>query len=125
MFLRVLPWAALLSLLPAAASAESTLFVSHYNGNLYTLTLSDSRALSISSQVSSGAGMPAWITLDFEGKKLYVPDEAGRGAPKMGQFSIGAGGKLTMTGQVQTPGGELHSDLYGGSDGKGFIAAAE
>ncbi|CAI4212888.1 unnamed protein product [Parascedosporium putredinis] len=80
-------------LLPSALAASS-LLVSHFEGTLYSLALDDAASsLTISGQVSTGGGMPSWLTLDREAGKVYVTDEA--------------------------------CCLYGGSDGKAFIAAAQ
>ena len=114
-----------LCLFPAVVLGASTLFVSHYTGRMYTLTLSDGGQLSIASQISSGAKMPSWITIDSAGKTIYITDETGFGGGSLTAFNIGANGALTQKSQAKTPGGELHSTLYGGTDGKGFIAMAE
>ncbi|CAK7224599.1 hypothetical protein SBRCBS47491_005606 [Sporothrix bragantina] len=121
---------ALLCLLPAAALAETAnLLVSHYNGNLYTLTLttgSGTPSLAVTSSVKACGQMPSWLTLDKEAKTVYCTDESGANTGStLTQLSVGANGVLKVTGTDRTPGGELHSTLYGGSDGQGFIAAAE
>jgi 6-phosphogluconolactonase (cycloisomerase 2 family) len=112
-------------LLPGAALGASTLLVSHYSGTLYTLALSDDGKLTLASQTSAGSRMPSWLTLDSAGKVLYVTDESNYGGSTLAAFSVGTDGKLTTKGTARSPGGELHSTLYGGSDGKGFLAAAE
>ena len=113
-------------LFPATALAASSLLVSHFEGTLYSLTLDDAASdLSISGQVSTGGGMPSWLTLDSEAKKLYVTDEAWFGTTKLTTYSVAADGALTKEAETSTPGGELHSCLYGGDDGKSFIAAAQ
>jgi len=105
--------------------AASSLLVSHYDGNLYSLSLSDSGALTVTGQSATGGRMPSWITLDKEDRTAYVTDEYGSGRPVLAAFNIGADGKPTKKGEAQTPGGELHSCLFGGADGRGFIAMAE
>jgi 6-phosphogluconolactonase (cycloisomerase 2 family) len=116
---------ALLCLLPARSLAASSLLVSHFSGRLYSLGLSDGGQLTLTSQASGGARMPSWLTLDADSKTLYVTDEVTYGTPFLTAFSVGDGGALTQKAQGRTPGGELHSTLYGGADGKGFIAMAE
>ena len=113
----------LLALLPAIRAA--TLFASHFEGTVYTLSLSDDASeLTLASQVSPG-GMPSWLTLDSAGSTLYVTDESWLGGTKISVWSVGEGGELTEAGQVPTEEGEIASCLYGGEDGKGFIAAAQ
>ncbi|KAK1962094.1 putative isomerase YbhE [Colletotrichum sublineola] len=112
-----------LAAVPGAIGA--TLIASHYSGQLYTLNLSSTNQLTIAKTVSSGNRMPAWLDLDSTSKTVYIPDEVQWGQPLLKSFSVAADGSLTAKGQVQTAGGELHSTLYGGSNGKGFIAMAQ
>ncbi|SPN98742.1 uncharacterized protein DNG_01786 [Cephalotrichum gorgonifer] len=115
--------ALLLALLPTALS--SSIIVSHFEGTVYSLALSDDASeLSVSSQVQLG-GMPSWVTLDKETKTLYVTDESWFGSTKLSAWSVGEGAALTAAGQAPTRGGELHCSLFGGADGKGFIAASQ
>lgn len=112
-----------LSLLPAAQAA--TLLASHFEGNVYTLSLSDDASeLTLASQVAVG-GMPSWLTLDKAASTLYVTDESWLGGTKLSAWTVGAGGELTAAGEAATNGGELASCLFGGEDGEGFIAAAQ
>jgi 6-phosphogluconolactonase (cycloisomerase 2 family) len=69
--------------------------------------------------------MPSWLTLDSEAKTVYVTDENQAGRIVLSAYKVGADGKTTKIGDAQTPGGELHSCLFGGEDGKGYIAMAE
>lgn len=121
---------ALLCLVPAVSlAATSNLLVSHYNGNLYTLTLttgSGTPSLAVTSSVKACGQMPSWLTLDKEGGMVYCTDESGANTGStLTALTVAANGALKVSGTDKTPGGELHSTLYGGSDGKGFIAAAE
>ncbi|OAA65658.1 Lactonase, 7-bladed beta propeller [Niveomyces insectorum RCEF 264] len=120
---------ALLCLLPAAALADTAnLLVSHYNGNIYTLTLTtgSTSSLTVSSSVKACGQMPSWLTLDKEGGKLYCTDESGANVGStITSLTVGDAGVVKVLATERSPGGELHSTLFGGSDGKGFIAAAE
>ena len=121
---------ALLCLVPAVSlAATSNLFVSHYNGNLYTLTLttgSGTPSLAVASSVKACGQMPSWLTLDKDGETVYCTDESGANTGStLTALSVGANGVLKVTGTDRTPGGELHSTLFGGSDGRSFLAAAE
>jgi 6-phosphogluconolactonase (cycloisomerase 2 family) len=117
--------AAVLCLLPGAAWAASSLLVSHYNGNIYTVTLSDAGQLSITSQISSGQRMPSWLTFDSTAKVVYSTEESTSGNLILASFNVAADGKLSQKASARAPGGELHSTLYGGADGKSYLAAAE
>lgn len=115
--------AALLSLLPAANAA--TLLASHFEGTIYTLSLSDNATeLSVASETDVG-GMPSWIMVDKAGATAYVTDESWLEQTKLSAWSVGEGGELTSAGVVDTEGGEIHCSLFGGEDGESFIAAAQ
>ncbi|KAF0319256.1 hypothetical protein GQ607_013505 [Colletotrichum asianum] len=115
----------ILSALCAAFSGEAaTLLASHYSGQIYTLELSSANQLSIVKSISSGNRMPAWLDLDSATKTLYVPDETHFGQPLLKSYSLGDNGTVTPKGQVQTAGGELHSTIYEGGAGGGFVAVA-
>lgn len=118
------PLTLLLTLL-ATPALSSTLLASHFSGTVYTLTLSDSAAdLAVTSQVEPG-GMPSWLTLDSETSTLYVTDESWLGGTKLSAWSVGEDGELSEAGEAPTEGGELHCSLFGGEDGRGFIAASQ
>lgn len=112
----------LLLSLPTAHAA--TLLASHFEGNLYTLTLTDDSELSVGSPVEVG-GMPSWLNLDSAGSTLYVTDESWLGGTTLSVWSVGEGGELTESGRVATDNGEIHSCLFGGENGEGFIAAPQ
>lgn len=106
----------------------ANLIASHFTGNLYSLILSDSGELTVDSEFSSGNFWPSWLDLDADSKTLYVPDEASWSPPNgLTTFTVGGDGSWTPADdeiQAITGGGEVHSTLYGGQDGKGFIAFA-
>jgi len=106
----------------------ANLLVSHYNGNLYSLSLATSGSaatLSIKQTLRAGGSMPSWLTLDSATETLYVTDESTYGSPVLTTVSVAADGTLKTVSTARTNGGDLHSTLYGGTDGNGFIAAAE
>ena len=122
-----LSWPVFLGLAPAASLAE-TLLASHYNGNIYSLSLStDGGAgkLSIQQSLRAGGRMPSWLTLDPQSNFVYVTDETTFGNPVLTQLVVNDDGKLEVAATGPANGGELHSCLYGGSDGNSFLAAAE
>lgn len=106
------------------ATAQN-LYATHYSGTVNYLTFSGS-SLALTSSTKTGNTLPSWITYDGPGKALYIPDEnfIGMNGGSLVSFSIGANGALTSTGKVSTPQGVVATTLYGGSDGKGFIANA-
>lgn len=115
---------ALLCLLPSASWAAN-LLVSHYNGNLYSLSHSGS-SLKVTSSLKACGQMPSWLTLDAAAGKVYCTDEGGAGrGSTLTSLNVAADGSLKVDKTARSPGGEVHSGLYGGSDGKGFIALAE
>ena len=121
--LRTCAWAFLCAL-PGAFGAN--LFVSHYNGNVYALSYTAPSTLAISHTLKAGGQMPSWLAYDSASRTLYVTDESGAmGGSSLTAVTAGADGSLKTAGTGRSTGGEVHCTLYGGSDGKGFIAAAE
>lgn len=113
----------LVSLFGGLASAAN-LYATHYSGTVNYLTF-DGSSLSLTTSTRTGNTLPSWITYDGPGKALYIPDENFYGqAGTLVSFSIGANGALTATGKATTPQGVVATCLYGGADGKGFIANA-
>jgi hypothetical protein len=114
----------LLPLFGSAANAAN-LWATHYSGTLNYLTFSGN-SLTLSSSSKIGNNLPSWITYDSAGKALYVPDEVfyGPSTGSLVSFSIGNNGTVTPNGQGITPQGVVATALYGGADGKGFIANA-
>jgi hypothetical protein len=69
--------------------------------------------------------MPSWLTLDSASGNLYCVDEAEYGSPVLTNLAVGSDGTVKSVVTARSTGGELHSSLYGGSNGKGYIAVAE
>lgn len=121
-----LPKSALVAILLAPSALAANLFVSHFNGNIYTLTY-ESQGLSNSSlsidSVTTGCGnMPSWLTLDEKSRTLYCFDESWGGGV-VSSFDI-SNGSLELTGQAETSGGDVHGYFYGGEDENSFLATA-
>jgi 6-phosphogluconolactonase (cycloisomerase 2 family) len=115
---------AFLCALPNVLGAR--LLVSHYNGNIYSLSYTAPSSLAVTSTLRAGGQMPSWLTYDSASRTLYVTDESGSGSgSSLTAVSVGSDGTLKSAGSGRSTGGEVHSSLYGGSDGKSFIAAAE
>ena len=115
------------ALLPQAFAAK--LLVSHFSGPLYTLDLTLSSATSGSLKISSTAGgcgnIPTWLTLDKLTNTVWCFDEDWNGSGVISQYTINDAGVLTLTGSGATPGNSVYGALYGGPDGKGFVATSE
>ncbi|EAA31090.1 hypothetical protein GE21DRAFT_8546 [Neurospora crassa] len=115
-----------LALAPSALGA--TLLVSHFSGPVYTLSLTTSGTtgkLSITSQAGGCGTTPAWLEYYNDTKTAYCFDESWTGSGVITQYNVGSDGRLTQSGQTRTSGNTVHGKVYGGSDGKGFIATAQ
>jgi hypothetical protein len=114
----------LLPLFGSVANAAN-LWATHYSGTINYLTFGEN-SLKLSSSTKTGNNLPSWITYDSAGKALYIPDEVFYGPPSgsLASFAIGTNGSLTATGKGTTPQGVVATALYGGADGRSFIANA-
>jgi hypothetical protein len=114
----------LLPLFGSVASAAN-LWATHYSGSINYLTFTG-KSLTLTSSTKTGNNLPSWITYDSAGQKLYIPDEVFQGPStgSLASFSIGNNGTLTANGKGTTPQGVVATALYGGADGKSFIANA-
>lgn len=104
-------------------ATAANLYASHYSGTINLLAFSGS-SLTLTSSTKSGNSMPSWLTYDSAGKALYVPDENYGSTGTLTSFSIGSNGALTQSGKATAPGGAVANCVYGGSDGRSFIANA-
>jgi 6-phosphogluconolactonase (cycloisomerase 2 family) len=118
---------ATIALAPGALGA--TLIASHFAGGLYTLSLSStncsSGTLSITSQATGCGTTPGWIELYSDTRKLYCFDESWMGSGLNAEYSVANDGRLSLTGQIKSSGNSVHGLLYGGADGRGFVATAQ
>ncbi len=115
-----------IALAPGAYGA--TLIASHFAGGVYTLSLAannGSGTLSVTSQASGCGTTPGWIELYSDTRKLYCFDESWTGTGQNAEYSVANDGRLTVTAQTKTTGNSVHGMLYGGTDGRGFVATAE
>lgn len=113
------------ALAPGAFGA--TLIASHFSGGVYTLSLTGtntSGTLSISSQTKGCGNTPAWLQYYSDSRKLYCFDEFYSNGV-LAEYSVANDGRLSSTGQGKTAGNSVYGRLYGGSDGRGFVATAE
>ncbi|KAF2872080.1 6-phosphogluconolactonase [Massariosphaeria phaeospora] len=105
-------------------ATAANLYATHYSGTINYLAFSGN-SLTLTSSTRTGNTLPSWITYDGPGNALYIPDETFYGQPgTLTAFAIGSDGSLMPTNKASTPLGVVATTLYGGSNGKGFIANA-
>src|SRR5690242_1119430 len=117
---------ATIALAPGALGA--TLIASHFAGGVYTLSLAggnSSGTLSVTSQASGCGVTPGWIELYSDPRKLSCFDESWMGSGSTAEYSVANDGRLSVTGQLKTTGNSVHGQLYGGADGRSFVATVE
>jgi len=120
----MLPKTSLLVPFFGGLASAATLYATHYSGTIHQLTFSGT-SLTQTSSTKTNNNLPAWITYDGVGKAVYVTDETWTAQTgSLVAFSIGANGALTQSGKVTTPQGVVAATLYGGSDGRSYIANA-
>lgn len=119
----------LFSLLLASAGARAAdLIVSHFGGNVSTLSLAstsnDSYSLAVSSSSQDCGQLPSWLTLDTASGTLYCNDEWWEEDSTVTAMSLGSDNAVTNTTQATAFGGAVHSSLYSGADGAQYLASA-
>jgi 6-phosphogluconolactonase (cycloisomerase 2 family) len=113
----------------ALASAEN-LFVSHYDGHVFSLDLdTDASSLTLTQSLLACGGMPSWLTFDAGTRTLYCVDESGTSANvgngSLSSFHVSPGGALQVevANVTNLPGG-VASVIYEGLGGKKYMAIA-
>ena len=121
-----------LVLLPTAFAATATLLASHFSGAIFTLSLNtpawgsnSTGSLAITSAAGGCGSTPTWLVYYADNKELICIDESWQGYGTIASYNVSSDGKLVVTGQAKTTGNDVHGTLYGGSDGKGFLAVVE
>lgn len=115
-----------LTLVQSALGAS--LIASHFSGKVFTLNFQqagNSGSLSITGEYTGCGTTPGWLQLYPEDKKLYCFDEAWTGRGYIAQYNVASDGRLSLATQFQTTGNDVHGLLYGGPNGKSFIATAQ
>lgn len=115
----------LLPLFGSVASAAN-LWASHYTTATLNYLAFDGNSLTLKSSTPTGNTLPSWLTYDSVGKALYVPDEnfMGQNGGTLVSYSVGNNGSLQALGKAPTSQGVVATTLYGGPDGRSFIANA-
>ena len=112
----------------APGALGATLIASHFAGGIYTLSFTGgntSGTLSTTSQASGCGTTPGWIELYSDSRKLYCFDESWSGSGVIAEYSVANDGRLSLTGTIKTSGNSVHGLLYGGTDGRGFVATVQ
>ncbi|KAK4185765.1 putative carboxymuconate cyclase [Podospora australis] len=104
------------------------LIASHFAGNVYSLSLTTtgtSGTISVKSQTNGCGSTPGWIEYLNDTRELYCFDESWTGRGQHAKFNVANDGRLSIAATLSNPGNSVHGTLYGGADGRGFIATAE
>ncbi|KAJ5739940.1 hypothetical protein N7533_012724 [Penicillium manginii] len=112
----------------AKPPAPSRLWATHYNGNVYTLSLDKSTSnLSITDTQKTCGKMPSWLTFDSESRIVYCSDEDGTADlsthGSLTAYHPDRQGRLHEITSVETVGGGVDSVIYEVGKEK-FIAIA-
>ncbi|KAI4603586.1 hypothetical protein KJ359_003402 [Pestalotiopsis sp. 9143b] len=106
------------------ALAATNLLVSHFSGQIYSLSLSEigeNLELTVSTSTTGCGRLPAWLQYDSETRTAYCVDENWSGNGVVASFSVASNGSLTRTGNTTTAGMSVHSAVYGDVNGRSFI----
>lgn len=115
-----------LVLVPSTLGAS--LIASHFSGKIYTLDFQQdgvSGNLSVIAESTGCGTTPGWIQLYPEDKTLYCFDESWTGSGVIARYGVANDGQLSLATQFRTTGNDVHGILYGGAEGKSFIATAQ
>ncbi|KAF2115947.1 Lactonase, 7-bladed beta-propeller-domain-containing protein [Lophiotrema nucula] len=108
---------------------STTLIASHYTGKVFTLNFNPNAtgasALSVASQTAGCGTTPAWLEYYPQDKTLWCVDESWNNGGYLVSYTVGSDGKLTQATQAKSTGNSVHGLLYGGTDGKGYLATVE
>ncbi|KAJ6141586.1 hypothetical protein N7470_009976 [Penicillium chermesinum] len=100
---------------PSHSHAPARLWATHYNGNVYSLSLSGSELAITDTQKTCG-NMPSWLTFDAESKTLYCSDEDGTTDPSthgsLSAYAVSHDGKLKQVAKTETVGGGVYSAIF-------------
>jgi 6-phosphogluconolactonase (cycloisomerase 2 family) len=108
----------------AASGLAANVYVTHYAGTLTTLKLCNKNgvfSLNQTQEITVG-GLPSWTTWNSASRTLYFTNEADPGVLTV--YRADEAGQLTAIANATAFNGGVSTVLYGGSDGKGYIATA-
>jgi hypothetical protein len=113
---------AVLAVAPAVQAVK--LLASHYSGNIYTLDFSGNKLTNQAKAAACGS-TPGWIDYYSADKTLWCYDEAWTGSGNIVSYNVSDQGTISKFASARTTGNDVHGTLYGGSNGKGFVASAQ
>lgn len=109
-----------------ALAAATNLYATHYDGNIYTLSLDSGNSLSITSSLKTCGDAPSWLTFDSSTHTLYCSDHSGNASinGSLSSYSVDRNGGLTEIAKTRDVGAAVHSIIYGGKHGRKYLAVA-
>lgn len=101
-------------------AAATSLYATHYDGNIYTLSFDSGNSLSITSSLKTCGDAPSWLTFDSSTRTLYCSDHSGNGTinGSLSSYFVNQEGKLTELAKTVDVGSAVHSTIYGGKHGR-------
>ncbi|KAF7586863.1 hypothetical protein BBP40_008229 [Aspergillus hancockii] len=114
-----------LSLALPTFSLAATLYATHYDGNVYRLSLEgegDDVSLKQTQALHTCGKAPSWLTVDTEHGLLWCSDESSPGT--LTSLEIGNEGALKELVKVAAPNGGVNSIIYPGENGKNYLTIA-
>ncbi|RDH27539.1 Lactonase, 7-bladed beta-propeller-domain-containing protein [Aspergillus welwitschiae] len=121
-------WSYLLLPLSSIATA-SLLYVTHYSGTVFTLSLDVSSTgydLSIVHSQPLCGTYPSWLTFDVASNLIFCSDETGDATNNgsLSALAIADDGSLLEQAKTATPGSGVHNVVYEGDQGERYLAVA-
>ncbi|EKV11280.1 hypothetical protein PDIG_51160 [Penicillium digitatum PHI26] len=103
----------------ASLAAATNLYATHYDGEVYTLSLEDN-SLSITSSSKTCGTHPSWLTFDSSTRTIYCSDHAGNSSMNglLTSYSVNQDGSMTELTSTVDVGAAVHSIIFGGKDGR-------
>lgn len=107
-------------------AAATNLYATHYNGNVYTLSLDSKNSLSITSSLKTCGDAPGWLTFDSSTRILYCSDHSGNAIinGSLRSYSVDQHGRLTELAMTKDVGAGVHSAIYRDKHGAKYLAVA-
>ncbi|KAL2842735.1 Lactonase, 7-bladed beta-propeller-domain-containing protein [Aspergillus pseudoustus] len=107
-------------------AAATNLYATHYDGNIYSLSLDGGNSLSITSSLKTCGDGPSWLTFDSPTRTLYCSDHAGDAIVNgsLSSYAVDQNGRLTEIAQAVDVGAAVHSIMYTDKDGAKYLAVA-
>ncbi|KAB8069934.1 Lactonase, 7-bladed beta-propeller-domain-containing protein [Aspergillus leporis] len=104
-------------------SITATLYATHYDGNVYRLSLEgegDKVSFKQTQALQTCGKAPSWLTVNLEHGLLWCSDESSSGT--LTSLEIGNDGDLKELVKVAAPNGSVNSIIYPGENSKNYLA---